>query len=228
VKCLLVAALVVLTACTRTASLSGCIVGSTPAGEMTVGADAVVIVVPASEPFEAEWQRLVTSFREEYDSARTRYGDTRARYRAARTTEQSARSAQQRASRTPPVSVREDPVTGARVWSNQTPPSVWHAAQARSEAGGAMTEAGRRLNGVIEMHLAGAIAALEKHQVRTIRTDARGCYAMTGMPRERLYVFANHGDRYWFREVDATRTPVTADFTPDRSGWPFAAVVRPG
>ena len=227
-KRLLLAAVLALTACTRTTSLTGCIVGSTPAGELSVGADAVVLVVPASQSFEAEWQGIVAAFREEYDAASASYGDARSRYRAARAAEQTAVRAQRQVLKTSPARVHEDATTGARVWSNQTPPSVYHVAQNRSQATGVMTQAGRRLNGVIDTHLAGAIVALKKHQSGAARTDARGCYVVSGVPMQRVYVFANHGDRYWLREVDAARKPASVDFTPDRSGWPFAAVVRPG
>ncbi|MBI1737191.1 MAG: hypothetical protein HYR51_18630 [Candidatus Rokubacteria bacterium] len=179
----------------------------------------MVIVVPASEAFEAEWRRILTAFRDEY--ARSRYG-------AARNAEQTALRAQRHALKAAPTRVHEDASTGARVWSNQTPPSVWDVAQTRADAARAMTEAGRRLNGVIDMHVAAAIAAIDTHHSGTTRTDGRGCYVATGVPVEKVYVFVNHGDRYWLREVDGARPPATVDFTPDRSGWPFAGVVRPG
>lgn len=226
-RVLLVAGLLTLTACTRTTTVSGCLVsGTTDAPKPAV--DAVMIVVPASEAFDTEWQRILTTFRDEYAAARAAYVDARSRYGAARNAEQTALKAQRQALKTSPTRVRTDAATGARVWSNQTPPSVVEFAQARADAARAMTEAGRRLNGVIDMQIAAAIAAVDTHHSGTARTDARGCYSVTGVPLGRVYVFANHGDRYWFGEVDASGGPARVDFTPDRSGWPFAGIVRPG
>ena len=215
----------VFAACTRTTTLTGCVLPSETSGP---GSDAVVIVVPASEAFEAEWQRILTAFGRDYDAARAAYVDARSRYGAARNAEQTGMRAQREALKTMPTRVREDPVTGARVWSNQTPPSVWGLAQARSDAARAMAEAGQRLSGAIDIHAAAAIAAIERHGAVTTRTDGRGCFGVKRVPLQPVYVFVNHGDRYWLREVDASHGPATVDFTPDRSRWPFAAVVRPG
>lgn len=216
-------AVLALTACTPTTTLTGCISTQTPGGDRKPGADAVVMVIPGSSDFEREWQANVVSFVEEYRTTRGAYDDARARYRAARAAEQSALKAQRRA---PVARVHED-AAGTRVWSNQTPPSVWQVANARSDAARGVAEAGRRLNGVIDRHITSAIATIDRHQTGRTRTDARGCYVLTGVPSGTVYLLANYGDRYWFSSVD-TRSSTTVDFVPDRSGWPFVDAMRSG
>jgi hypothetical protein len=228
---LLVVAALVATGCGRTTTLSGCIQVNTPAGDLKRAAGAVVIAGAIPGAFEKEWHALLTAFRQQYHGARATYEHAQQRHRAARVAERTASNALRQAVKNPALdryTVQEDGESGVRLWTNQQPPaSVWHAAQARSDAWQGVEDAGRRLNGVIDLHLSRAVDTIKKHHTDWVLADARGCYRLA-VPVQRVYVLANHGDRYWFRELAVPRGPVKLDLSPADEGWPFSDVTRPG
>lgn len=228
---LLALAVTVLAACARSTTLSGCIVIETPAGESRPAAGTVVMIVAGSEAFEREWQAVERAFRADYQRARATYDEVRARYRAARSAEQHASTAYALALKVPPFqryTVHEDETSGVRLWTNQDPPpAVWAAARAKSDGSQALADAAGRLNALIDLHLGRVVHMVTTGHTRLILADAGGCYS-TRVAVGRVYVFANHADRYWFRQLDARPVPARVDFSPANAGWPSADIVRPG
>jgi hypothetical protein len=228
---LLVVAAVVLAGCGRTTTLSGCIQVNTPTGEVKRAAGAVVIAGAIPGAFEHEWHALLTAFRQQYHGARATYEQAQRQHGAARAAERTAVNALRQVVKHPALdryTVQEDGESGVRLWTNQQPPpSVWNAAQGRANAWRTVEDAGRRLNGVIDVHLSRAVDTIKKHHTDWVLADARGCYRLA-VPVQRVYVLANHGDRYWFRELGAPSGPVKLDLSPANEGWPFSDVSRPG
>jgi hypothetical protein len=228
---LLVLLIGVLGACARSTTLSGCVVIETAAGESKPAAGTVVMIVAGSDAFEREWHAVEQGFRYEYERARATYDQARTRYRAARSAEQHASRAYALALRVPPFQryvVREDEQSGVRLWTNQDPPPpVWAAARAKSDGSQALADAARQLNALIDLHLGRVVHMVTTRYTRLMLADAGGCYSAR-VPVGRVYVFANHADRYWFRQLDARSTPAQLDFSPANAGWPSADIVRPG
>jgi hypothetical protein len=209
-----------------TTSLSGCITGEgTRAG-------AVVMMVPASGAFEKEWQALLRGFEEDYRTARAAYDQARQAERDARSAERAAATASRKAWTARPgerYTVRQDPDSGARVWTNQQPPPpVWPATQARVEATRNAAAAARSVNSAIDLHLGRAVAMIREHHTRLANADANGCYTVSGVPRERVYLLAVWADRYAFRAVEAAQAPDRIDLSPADSTWPFSKADRVG
>jgi hypothetical protein len=212
-----------------TTSLSGCIAGD---GADAARAGAVVMMVPASGAFEKEWQVLLRGFEEEYRAARTAHDHARQAERDARSAERAASAASRKAWKARPgerYTVREDPQSGARVWTNQQPPPpVWPATQARVDATRNAAAAARRVNSVIDVHLGRAVAMIKEQHTSLANADAKGCYTVSRVPRERVYLLAVWGDRYAFRAVDAARPPERIDLSAGDSTWPFSKAGRVG
>jgi hypothetical protein len=218
----------------RTTSLSGCITTKNLAGEDVRAAGAVVMLVPASETFDHEWQELVAEFRDAYRAAYGEFKQARRLEHEARLGEQAAFAAYRGAVRARPgdrYTVREEE-SGVRVLSNQQPPGeIWDAVHAHYDASRKVADAARRVNFVIELHLSRAVGMIKKHHTEVASTDQAGCYTLGGVPLERVYVLANHGDRYWFRSVNAATMRDRVQFSPGESawpGWPFTSVSRAG
>lgn len=228
---LLLGVAALLSACGRT-TIDGCVHVTGPRGEQQRASGATVMLIPASKEFDEDWQAVVQAFREDYERAHATYERALSRYRSAQITERRTFTTQREAAKTPALeryTVYQDSESGARVWSNQQPPpGAWLAASDRAEASRGVAESERRLNAARNAHLGRAVSVINKHSTASVSADLKGCYTISSVPIQRVYVFANHGERYWLREVGLRNAPERVDFWPGKGEWVFSERGRSG
>jgi hypothetical protein len=207
-------------ACSASATVSGQVSAGSPSGLGGPEADVEVMLLNATEAFEGEWSRLVTSFASERALALLAADEAEAaRGRAA--ADRSAASA----AGLHVLLQRDDDVD----WGAYDRDTERHraaverllkAAQQRREAQSRLVEITRR-------YRREAWDLIRSHQIYRARTDASGRFAFERVAPGR-YVLASRVPRgegaiYWFIRVNpAPRSSLTVDLAPANAGWPFS------
>lgn len=209
--------LLLLGACTRSASLDGVVwlergPGTGPAPRITVR------LVPESEAFLREWQAALAAFQE---AVRPLLEQQQA---ADRTAEQ-ARRTWDRAVATPGASgvglTQWNRSTAGRRWERE----LWGEVRRTSRLAAA---ARQRVEALVARHATEAEALLVRHATREAVADETGRYILTQVPPGKAHVYARvrlqDRDLVWFRPVELGSGRQRLDLS-ERSvgGWPFAA-----
>lgn len=208
---LVVAAALAFAACSRSGTLYGDVLVTTPPGKVNPAARASVTVVPSTQAFERDWSDAVAAFQRELKRAREAQ-------QAAGTAVDEAKLAWDRALAVRPAGRRRN---------------ASHASARERELWRRVLAAERRLltarNHVWEVtrkHDGQAIALLRTHAAQSVQTDASGHYLVTSLAVGKAYLYARItiGDRMlvWFRPFQVRGGSRRADLTEGNTGgWPF-------
>jgi hypothetical protein len=206
---LLVAAALLLAACSRSGTLSGDVVVQVPAGPENPVARLRIRAVAATEAFEQDWAAALRTFQEELEPAR------RARQEAAASLDR-AKLAWDRALGASRGRQRDFRMAQAR--------NLWRQVLAGQQR---VFAAQRREREVALRHNRRAVALLERYTMQEVQTDGTGHYVMAGLSTGPAYLYARLtvGQRslVWLHRVQVRAGAQQVDLTEENSTrWPFS------
>jgi hypothetical protein len=209
---LLLMTIAVLSACSRTGTVMGDIVVTTPAGHEQRAAHTTVLAIHATKTFEDEWRTTVAAFEEELAPAR------RSRDEAARSLEL-ARVAWTKAVGTTPAGSRRR--HGVVASGRQR--DLWAGVRAAEKR---LAAAERHMRDIGQRHDPLGTAVLERHATQRIETDATGHYVLAALPTGPVYLYARltvpRQTFLWFKSVTVRRDILRLDLrNANAGGWPF-------
>jgi hypothetical protein len=199
-------------ACSRTGSITGEIVVTTPSGSEQRAAHAGVLAIPATPAFERDWRAAVAAFEEEVAPAR------RDREDAARSLE-SARVAWTKAVGTAPAGGRRS--HGVLASGRQR--DLWAAVRTAERR---LAAAETRMREIGQRHDPLGVAVVERHAAQRIEADGVGHYVLTALPAGTVYLYARvtvaRQPVLWFRPVTVRPAIERLDLiSANAGGWPF-------
>jgi hypothetical protein len=215
---LVLAAVLALSGCSRSGTLSGDVTVRNSSGDVTRGARNSVFLVLPSDAFEREWADAVAAFRTEVAPAA-------AAQKAAAHQAEEARLAWDRA-------LAASGKSGARrgQWTlalrdASTAGSQQHWRNVRGTEAVAF-QARKRVWEIVRRHEEQAHALIEKHATQRVQTDETGHYVIVKVPTGKAYVYAHLRDKtadsVWFLPIQVETGTQRADLTQDNQrNWSF-------
>lgn len=208
-RSVLVAAILLLAACSRSGTLSGDVIVQAPAGPENPVARLKIRAVAATEAFEQDWAAALRTFQEELEPAR------RARQEAVTSLDR-AKLAWDRALTASRGRHRDFQVAQSR--------DLWRQVLAGQQR---VFATQRREREVAHRHDQRAVALLERYMVQEVQTDASGHYVMAGLPTGPTYLYTRLtvGQRrfFWLHRVQVRGGAQKVELTEENSTrWPFA------
>jgi len=215
---LALAALLILSGCSRSGALSGDVVVRTASGDVSRGARISVYLVLGSEAFEREWAEAVAAFRQEVAPAVEAQKAAERRSEEARLAWDRALAARGRAGARRgnwTLTLRESAAAASH--------ERWRSVRATE---GLVFEAKRRVWDIVRKHEEQAQALVQKHAAQRVQTDEAGHYVLVNVPAGKAYVYARlrekKEDFVWFAPVDVQSGTQRADLTQENQRrWPF-------
>jgi hypothetical protein len=212
------AAVLVLSGCSRSGTLSGDVAVRTSSGDVTRGARISVFLVVPSDAFEREWADAVAAFQKEVAPAA-------AAQKAAVHQAEEARLAWDRA-----LAARGK--TGARrgQWtltlrdtSTAGSQQLWRNVRGTEALA---FQAKKRVWEIVRRHEEQAHALVEKHTTDRVQTDETGHYVIVKVPVGKVYVYSRLPDKaadfVWFLPIQVEAGTQRADLTHDNQrSWSF-------
>lgn len=199
-------------ACSRTGSVTGEIVVTTPAGSEQRAAHATVLAIQATSAFESDWRAALAAFEEELAPAR------KARDEAVQSLED-ARVAWTKAVGTTPAGSRR--THGVLVSARHR--ELWAAVRAAEIR---LTTAESRMREIGQRHDPLGIAVVERHVTQRIEADAIGHYVFAALPAGPVYLYTRltvaRQPHLWFKSVTIRPGIEHLDLiSTNAGGWPF-------
>ena len=215
---LLLAAVLVLSGCSRSGTLSGDVTVRS-SGDVTRGARISVFLVVPSDAFEREWADALAAFRKEVAPAAEAqkaavHQAEEARLAWDRALAARGKTGARRGQWT--LTLRDSSTAGSQqLWRNVRGTEAL-AFQAR-----------KRVWEIVRGHEERAHALIEKHATQRVQTDETGHYVIVKVPIGTAYVYARLRDKtvdsVWFLSIQVEAGSQRADLTPDNQRtWSFA------
>jgi hypothetical protein len=198
--------------CSRTGSVMGEVVVTTPSGGEQHAAHVTLLAIQATKTFEQDWRATVAAFEEELAPARQR------RDEAAQSLE-SARLVWTKAVGTPPPDSRRR--HGVLVSARHR--ELWAAIRAAERR---LAAAERRMREIGQQHDPLGAAIVERHATQRIETDAMGHYVFAALPTGPVYLYARltlaKRSWLWFKPLTVRSGIEHLDLvSANAGGWPF-------
>ena len=206
-------------ACSTPADLSGDLSVAGKSGEVQRGADVEVILLRATDAFEAEWSRAVNAFQ----AGRARVV---AAAREAEGVQAEAQADRATASQSALGLLQSKDEVDWKAY-DQANQRQTAALERAIRAGRRGREAQVQLERLMPRHRSDAWDIIRQHQTRAVRTDAAGRFEFGGTAPGRYFLasyFRVAGiDLYWFIPVELKPgVKQVTDLTSGNAGWPFS------
>jgi hypothetical protein len=217
---LALAAILVLTSCSRSGSLSGDVAIRSQSGDTMRGARISVFLVIPTEAFEREWADAVSAFRQEVAPAAE--AQKAAEHRAEEARLAWDRALAVRGKTGPPRSAWT--LTLRRDSSNAGSQGLWRNVRATETL---VFQSRQRVWEIIQKHERRARALVMQHAAQRVQTDETGHYAIVKVPVGKAYLFAHlhegrKADFVWFIPLQVQAGTQRADLTEaNQRTWPF-------
>jgi hypothetical protein len=215
-RCLIVASLLALTACSRSGTIFGDIFVQVPSGDVKRAARIEMRAVPSARAFESEWAAAIVAFQAELEPVLQAQ-------KAAASSAEEAKLEWDKA-----LAARNAAVSRAsrRNRSHGPSPRVQELWRQMRAAENVLFQAKKRVWEVAVKHGVLGESLLDKHKAQQVQTDADGHYVLPGLPAGIVYLYARFvvGTQtlIWFRPVQVRRGALRVDLTQANSGgWPF-------
>ena len=212
------AAVLTLSGCSRSGTLSGDVVVRNASGDVSRGARISVYLVLPSEAFEREWADAVAAFRQEV-------APVVEAQRAAERQSEEARLAWDRAlaARGKAGARRGQWTLALREMAAAGSQERWRNVRATE---GLVFQARKRAWDIVRKHEEQAQVLVEKHAAQRVQTDETGHYVLVKVPTGKVYVYARlreaREDFVWFVPVEIQTGTQQGNLTQDNQRrWPF-------